>query len=806
MLRTFQSPHFSFVFSPLIAALFLAPALRSEDSVALENAFLRRVVAVANGPLRTVEIVNKRAGVKVAPLACNEFELRLSQGTHLPATAFLLTAADFQIVKSAEYDLPATRPGKGLLVSLKNEAHGLAVDVRYELARDDFYLRKTLTLTAAQPVTLERIDVESLAMDDAQQPYTLHAVTAQGKWSPGLGEPLYGTTSGTFWGIEFPAAYNFVKERTLHCGYLWGRELGAGIPYATYPTVLGVADDARFVSDAFFEYIERIRVRPLRLQVQYNSWFDYGGGVNKKSFQSSVDLIHQKLVKERENRPLQACVIDDGWQDAGKDWSDKVWKVNGKFDPDFASTLDGTRAAETSLGLWLSPGCNFGAQSAVGKMRKSGLEALDHWMSMAGPKYMQLLEDRMVELTRQGVTYFKLDGIFGHLNTREFELHGDKYGLPNMPQLNAGEMKASDAALNDAKYDDLKMYYLTAGTERLMQIFKKMAEANPKVYIVISNGAYLSSWWLQHVDSVWMINADDAAGGSSRTQELVYRDDRYFEIFRSEKTPFPMCAIFNHEPKKLNSSESKESFRNYLYMSLSRGTGFIELYIKPGVLKDYDWDVLSEGLHWAYAVFPTFGRSRMHGGSPRAGEVYGYTAWNARQGYISIHNPASKPQRYTLTLDRALGLVPNSGPFKLSSPIAASENDLKPEYAFGDTLTLDLKPREVRILNFDMDQRDWSVERALQTRTEGPPAPVEVPLDKHPILGVWEYKHAGHIYTREFKADGTCVLKEDDNVNWTKPFAVENNQTAIVDGSLRHTLQGADSLNIEDRYTATRRK
>ena len=30
----------------------------------------------------------------------------------------------------------------------------------------------------------------------------------------------------------------------------------------------------------------------------------------------------------------------------------------------------------------------------------------------------------------------------------------------------------------------------------------------------------------------------------------------------------------------------------------------------------------------------------MHGGSPREGEVYGYTAWLADQGYVSIHNPA----------------------------------------------------------------------------------------------------------------------------------------------------------------------
>jgi hypothetical protein len=29
-------------------------------------------------------------------------------------------------------------------------------------------------------------------------------------------------------------------------------------------------------------------------------------------------------------------------------------------------------------------------------------------------------------------------------------------------------------------------------------------------------------------------------------------------------------------------------------MNMSRGTGFVELYIKPFVMKDYDWDVIAE--------------------------------------------------------------------------------------------------------------------------------------------------------------------------------------------------------------------
>jgi hypothetical protein len=322
-------------------------------------------------------------------------------------------------------------------------------------------------------------------------------------------------------------------------------------------------------------------------------------------------------------------------------------------------------------------------------------------MSMAGPRYMQALEDRLVELTRQGVGFYKLDGLFGHLNLRNFELNGERYGLPEMPQLGLEGFTAGDERLNDPRFDELKIYYLTAGTERLMQIFEKLAEADPDIYIVISNGAYLSPWWLMYVDAVWMINAGDAAKGTSRSEELVYRDGRYHDIWREKHNQFPLCSVFNHEPKKTSTGESPDVFRQYLLMSLSRGTGFVELYLKPTVLSSSDWNVLSEGLQWADDRFPAFRRVRMHGGRPAAGEAYGYTAWTKNLGYLSLHNPSDKPQSYTVKLDRAFGLLPRSGPFQVSSPLAKSTRGLPEKCNLGDTLTFELAPREIRILDFD---------------------------------------------------------------------------------------------------------
>ncbi len=774
-----------------------------DNGFCIANESIARTLSVDDGRLRTVSVVNKLAGAKASPVSCNEFELRLSEGTHTTDTDAVLTGADFAVKSSKQY---AITGGRGVLFVLQNDKHKLTVEVRYELCDKDFYLRKQLIVTPGKTVTLERVDVESIAFADASQPYKIKAINARGKWSPGLGQPLYTTKSGTFWGVEFPASYNFVADKTMKCGYLWGRQIKANTPYKTYKAVVGVSDDPKFNTDAFFAYIDRIRIRPLRLQTQYNSWFDYGRGVKKESFRDSIKLIHKKLVTQRGVKPLKAYVIDDGWQDTGKDWTQKTWRVNSKFDDNFATSLASTKAADSKLGLWMSPGCLFGASRVVRQYRAKGFEALDNWMSLAGPKYMGLLEARMVELASSGVSYFKLDGLFGHLNTRNFELHGDKYGIPHMPQLKLGDMKSGDAALNNARYDELKTYYLVAGTERLMRIFGKMSKANPDVYIVISNGAYLSPWWLMHIDSVWMINAGDAAGGSSRTKELVYRDGKYYEIWAKENTQFPMHAIFNHEPKKRKTGETKDVFRKYLYMNMSRGTGFVELYVKPAVLGEYDWDVLAEGLHWVHDVFPTFKRSRMHGGDPRRGEVYGYTAWLADRGYVSIHNPSDETKKYSFTLDRAFGLIPDSGAFGLTSPLVDSLIGLGKSYKFGDTISMELKPREIRILNFDKGAKDWSVLKALQTRNEGPkPPPPPKPIGDHAILGVWEYKLGKTVWTRQFSKNGICILRRNGKHHWKKPFRVIDDKTVDVEGAGRHVIKSDKTLNIEGKYTGKRK-
>lgn len=700
---------------------------RIPREITLENASLKRTWSIINGRLHTVAIINKLANKSSSFGAGDEFRFRVSDGPDVGVNTRTLTAANFIVTRTERTSVNGV---ESLIFHLENKE--FKVEMNISLAKSDFYLRKRLTISALKPIMLERVDAESLILKGAVQPYTISQIFAKGnkKWRPGLGQPLYGENDATFWGLEFPAATNTVKDGKLNCGHLVGRMLSPKTPYTDYPSVLGVSDNPKFTQDAFFNYIDRIRIRPFRVQVQYNCWFDFFSGVKKESFAASVGSINDELVTKRGVKPLNAYVIDDGWQDTQVSWSDKVWKVNSKFDPDLKSSFKATTDAKSHLGLWLSPGMVFGAAKKVPTLSKEGYEVLLPWASLAGPKYMDSLESRMVELVAQGVTFFKLDGLFGHANTRVFELHGSRYGLPEMPQLGAGEFSPDDARLNDPKYDDLKTYYLVAGTERLMKNFKHLAKVNPEVYIVISNAAYLSPWWLQYADACWMINAGDNAAGTSRTDELINRDNLLYELSVLERTQFPLNAVFNHEPKKVSSEEAPEVFRNYLFMALSRGTGFLEFYLKPSVLKNADWNVLAEGMIWAEKTGPTFKRSKMHGGNPSNKEVYGFTGWLKDSGYVSIHNPSDKPQIYRFTLDRAFGLVYSSAPFVVSSPLAGSLSGLKSSYVFGDTIELTLAPYEVRILNFGRQALDWSRIRSLQKATFDEPVIPKQPDEK----------------------------------------------------------------------------
>lgn len=667
--------------------LLTAPAI-AEETVWIGGDAIQRQLDV-EGQLQTTFLRNRLSGKNAKIENPEEFAITVQIEGKESEQRF--TTRDFTVgeVKSSD---------DSLSVSLSSDSAPFDLVVRYQSTKGEPWIRKQLQLVARKPLTVRGAEVENLPITDAYEPYEADQLTAQGraKWRPPLGQPVYTKGTALWGGMEFPGARNHIIHGKVVFRHLTNATLAAGESWTSHQAAIGAADEAAFVQDAFYDYIDRTRARPLRLQVQYNSWFDYKRDVTKESFIKSVNKVSHELNEKRGVPPLRAYVIDDGWQAARKtDWTKTgVWPQNEKFDKNFTSSRKAIKDAGSELGLWLSPACGFGGTFAIPPMRKAGWRALDTFMSLTGEDYMADLERRMVELAASNVDYFKLDGIFGHVNFRNFDIDG----------FGGGEEE-----LNKNKYDNAKERYVALGSERLMTIFGKMAEKNPDLYIVISNGAYLSPWWLHHVDAIWMINAGDAAGGADRTEELVYRDKVYYQLAAEERdnTQYPLHSIFNHEPKKKKTGEPADTFRRYLYMNLSRGTGFVELYLVTFNLSDSDWDVLAEGLKWVHKVFPNFKRARMFGGDPGQGKAYGYTGWVDKTGYLSLHNPSDREQVVEVTLDREFGLpkkaIDGKLTYTLTSPLEGDADGLESSYTAGSTFQMTLPAKAIRIYEFSAE-------------------------------------------------------------------------------------------------------
>ena len=133
-----------------------------EKVYVLENSYMSRTLVVKDGVLSTRQIVNKQAGANLVPVSCQEFALRISEGTDKEGTDKILTAKDFVV---ASVDKKFTSSVRSYRFHLKNKVHALAVDVCYELAEDNFYGHKYLEIVSGKKVTLEKIDVESIAFE-----------------------------------------------------------------------------------------------------------------------------------------------------------------------------------------------------------------------------------------------------------------------------------------------------------------------------------------------------------------------------------------------------------------------------------------------------------------------------------------------------------------------------------------------------------------------------------------------------------------------------------------------------------------
>ena len=500
---------------------------------------------------------------------------------------------------------------------------------------------------------------------------------------------LHGTRDG-----DESASVDYIEFRPVGdtigrvvAGYDWGRSIGAKT-YITHSSVCGAGIDEEGVGEAFLEYVRTIRAHPARMYVQYNNWWDTGWRVNAESFIASVKSI-QKHLAEKGVKPFDGYMIDHGW------WTHnpELWDVDtSRFPEGLGDVQSEIESGGSKLGLWLSPSSSYGQGN---RLAAKGYEMVDKSRRdrkiacLAGPKIVHDLKEKILwHMREHNVASWKLDGWFDSGSVCSDPAHGHPVG-------------------KDGKY------YLTASVEAWIGVCQAMRVQNPDVHINITCWTWLSPWFLMHVDNVWMNNATDqgwSGEGTDRNQQLNYRDGRIYHNIETNKIQFPLWGLFHLDPIKqrlgfeptrrsYQVSETIEEFRNYMYMTFSRGSGLAELYLAPSIMNDKEWQITADVLKWAKKNFEALDRVRIIGGNPAAGEIYGYSGWISGKGVISLRNPSSDAKTFQITLNRSVGVVPGSGPF-LRRVILPSESSETSPYSYGDTISVTINPFEVLVWEF----------------------------------------------------------------------------------------------------------
>ncbi len=696
-------------------------AVHDGSSVVIGNEFLAREFSLVNGHVRTQTIVNKRTGsepIRIVPeISSEEFIIRtLSEDS---------VTAELRSSKLSLNKVDITDDGKGgKKLTFRYQSFRLGevdwqVNMVYTLQNGKHYMRKHLEITVPDSqrsqARIDYIDFESLKLPGGYAVWTHPdmegGVGGISSYHISLGQPLY--AQAMFLGLEFPAAESVItKDNVAHIRYYSGKNFDMldkenrleNGTFSTWKAVLGASRsvDMDVIRTDFFSYIDDIAV-PINLRMQYNSWYDFMMKIDENNILNSFREVECGLTQNGV-RPLDSYVVDDGWNAYGpfeKENTVKFWSFNSKFPHELATPSKLAHQFASDFGLWLGPRGGYSYNSGFAKfLEKNGN---GKWNQNADDictnhkVYLQKLKDFFLDCQKKfDMNYWKLDGF-----------------MVRPPQ--------ADSAGNYISGGYQGMYYVTEHWERWIDILQAMRDQRgtkrDDFWINLTCYVNPSPWYLQWANSVWIQNSQDMGGLDVKRPAQVdrllsYRDDRYFDFVKTRAFQFPLAHLYNHDPiyghkANLAGKMNDDEFRTYLMMMATRGTAFWELHYSYDMMNEgQKWMINADVLRWISDNYEILRHAKLIGQTPAKGGPYGYSAWNGQEGIISVRNPSDRPQKFTLLLDRTIGMPEGLKGLYRTAVWTFLSTDGEKEFAkrhlfdYGEQMTIDLQPGEVRIWKF----------------------------------------------------------------------------------------------------------
>jgi len=610
--------------------------IHEENSILkIGNQFVERTITITNNKAVTSELINKISGQHYS-LSSNEFSLEIVFAGFGPAPGknqngenpSSITANNFQFNNYTILNDSKDYKTLVLKYSLTDYLYSFNLNVYYKVRDDEPYIKKWIEISDSSEGIhfLDRINVEDFEFSN---PNFSHGE---------FGQPLF--NNDIFLAVEYPAVENCINGNKVKIGYIVGEKISKN-KIISYPSVIGVSPSAIKLEQIFMSYVDSIKVKGTRTFLLYNSWYDLRNPaiadspesiMNEKNVLARIESFKKYMV-EKHNIRLDAFVLDDGWDNYNSIWEIDTRHLPNKFTP----FLNPLKEMNTSLGIWASPFCGYSNRDIRVKWgSEHSYEKTGDFLCFAGKNYKAQFEKKMVEYTKEfNMGYFKWDGFLLACNEPD---HGHLPGVYSRKEL-------------------ISTYI------HMMQSVRKI---NPDIFINITVGSWLSPWWLQYADCLWMQGedyayAEDVPSMNPRDKAITYRDAVLWDNFQNQKLLFPMSSMMTHGIIKgrLNflggKNEALDSFTNEVMMYFGRGVMMWELYISPGLLSDAEWDAISNSLKWAKANKDVLSRTKMILGNPLKRGPYGYVHLTKEKGIMLLRNPYVDSKEVTIKLDQSIG-------------------------------------------------------------------------------------------------------------------------------------------------------
>lgn len=636
----------------LLCAVVVTPTA-AEETIALQNPHIRIELTNGADACKTTRLV-RSDGTDALDLHSDQFEILLFDDSRFTVDDYRLDGT----VKKSLVDGQQTLRIDYVRKSTTSPKAPSAVTVEFVLG-DGPYVHKTVRLRMRQGERVDRLQVLRFS--------------TPGKASRGgLGQPVF--VGNWFFGIDYPGFYSRHSDGFVEPDfyYRWNYNIDLAdrdrefAPRNGLVSLFHFPGDARKQTDGewgvvgkravmgmsrqpgdtaelgLFDYIAETR-KPPRSYLHYNNWYSPEGKI--LSVENFIDRVYRPIKENLApyGAVLDGMVPDHGWENSKSFKRIFEPKADSRYDPMTELTQALIDDGPTRLGAWIAlDGTNQSVSRGLAIGYKpayvEGFDRAERWME--GKAYFDILDPRYIADLKESLRYLLVDAKVNYIK------HDFNH---NFTSNKLSQRHARERCLDTT-----------------LELLAYQRSLNPAIYQNYTNGSWFSPWWLQHVDTLWMMSGDSGGGGewpqlSLRDGATTYRDRYFFQSFNNpERCPRPVIPIANFMTHGILFSRSKpftdfkdslHDWSNYVMMYFARGTLLKELYITPELLDDDHWRVLGMAANWAVHHQDRLVNTVQVGGDAAKGAVYGYVSWVDGRAILTVRNPDRREQTLTVPFD-----------------------------------------------------------------------------------------------------------------------------------------------------------